>query len=340
MSSPSRGLELRVGILIAVALVVLGGFVFILGNFSLGKGYELYVDFDFSGNLQAGAPVKVSGIKVGKVEDVMFMGGQMDPEVNRRVQVRAKLWLQERAADAVRANAKFYVSTAGVLGEQYVEIAPGSWAKPALGPDKKVVGENPPRTDLIISQLYEFLSSTTSILNDDKDLLKNLLKNSSEAVATLDQLLVDNRAELGKLIVSSAKLAEEASGLISDVRKGLGDPHVIGRGLAHADATLASAERAVDELTPRAAKLLDEGQRVAGLLTEQRVERVLATADAATTVLGKAKSLVGNVDGMVTDLRAGKGTAGALLVRDELYADIKEMVRDLKRNPWKFLWKE
>jgi phospholipid/cholesterol/gamma-HCH transport system substrate-binding protein len=340
MTSKTRALELRVGILIAVALVVLGGFIFVLGNFSLGKGYELAVDFDFSGNLQPGAPVKVSGIKVGKVEDVIFMGGQLDPDVNRRVQVRAKLWLQERASDAVRENAKFYVSTAGVLGEQYVEIAPGSWDRPALGPDKKVVGENPPRTDLIISQLYEFLSSTTAILNDDKDLLRNLLKNSSEAVATLDQLLVDNRAQLSKLIVSSAQLADEASGLISDVRKGLGDPHVIGRSLGHAEQTLAGAERAMNELTPRAAHLLDEGTRVTGLITQERVERILAAADSATGLITKAKALVTNVDGMVTDLRAGKGTAGALLVRDELYADIKEMVRDLKRNPWKFLWKE
>ena len=43
---------------------------------------------------------------------------------------------------------------------------------------------------------------------------------------------------------------------------------------------------------------------------------------------------------MVTDLRAGKGTAGALLARDELYSDLRELIRDLKRNPWKFFWKE
>jgi phospholipid/cholesterol/gamma-HCH transport system substrate-binding protein len=43
---------------------------------------------------------------------------------------------------------------------------------------------------------------------------------------------------------------------------------------------------------------------------------------------------------MVTDLRKGKGTAGALLVREEVYADLREMIRDLKRNPWKFFWKE
>ena len=38
--------------------------------------------------------------------------------------------------------------------------------------------------------------------------------------------------------------------------------------------------------------------------------------------------------------RKGKGTAGALLVDQQIYDDLKELVRDLKRNPWKFFWKE
>jgi len=42
----------------------------------------------------------------------------------------------------------------------------------------------------------------------------------------------------------------------------------------------------------------------------------------------------------MADLRKGKGTAGALLVDEQIYDDLKELVRDLKRNPWKFFWKE
>ena len=55
---------------------------------------------------------------------------------------------------------------------------------------------------------------------------------------------------------------------------------------------------------------------------------------------GKAGGLIDNVNGMVTDLRAGKGTAGSLLAKDDIYADLREMIRDLKRNPWKLFWKE
>ena len=76
------------------------------------------------------------------------------------------------------------------------------------------------------------------------------------------------------------------------------------------------------------------------MVTEERVDRALAVADKAVTVANKAGGLIDNVNGMVTDLRAGKGTAGALIAKEEVYADLREMLRDLKRNPWKFFWKE
>jgi phospholipid/cholesterol/gamma-HCH transport system substrate-binding protein len=66
----------------------------------------------------------------------------------------------------------------------------------------------------------------------------------------------------------------------------------------------------------------------------------MKVADDAVSLTGKAGKLIDNVDGMVTDVRQGKGTAGALLVKQEIYADLREMIRDLKRNPWKFFWKE
>src|SRR5262249_9504874 len=151
-----RSLELRVGLLIVVAAVILGGFLVVLGNFALGKGYELRVDFDFSGNLQPGAPVKVSGIKVGKVEDVQFLGGASDARPGRQVRGRVVAWVEDRVKPAIRENAEFFVNTAGVLGEQYLEIAPGTWDHPVLGEDRIVVGVNPPRTDLIVARLYDF----------------------------------------------------------------------------------------------------------------------------------------------------------------------------------------
>lgn len=336
-----RGTEFKVGLLILVGLVVFAGFIFLLGNFSFRSGYTLHVDYDFSGNIQPGAPVKVSGIKVGKVEEVAFLAGKVDPATGRRVQVRLDVWVEDRIRDAVRQDAEFFINTSGVLGEQYLEIVPGDdYARPPLGEGATVRGVDPPRTDLIIARLYVVLDSLSSVLTDERDFIRNLLVNGAGVVGELNTLLAENRAELGALIASGGDLAGQAAITLGKVNQGLDDPAVIGRAVRHADAVLVSANAALTDLNPPARSLLGELTRVARSITDERIERTIRVADGAVGATGKATRLIENVDGMVGDLRKGKGTAGALLVREEVYADLREMIRDLKRNPWKFFWKE
>jgi phospholipid/cholesterol/gamma-HCH transport system substrate-binding protein len=336
-----RGLEFKVGLLILAAAVILVGFVFVLGNLSLRSGFTVYVDYQFSGNLQEGAPVKVAGIKVGKVEAVRFLGGRLDEATGRRVQVRVEAWIEDRARDAIRQDAEIFINTAGVLGEQYLEIVPGDdFDRGPIERGAILRGNDPPRTDLVVSRLYEVLDNLSQVLRDDKDVIRDLLKNSASAVAEVNTLLVENRAQLGSLIASTGELASQAGATLDKVNQGLGDPAVIRRTLEHADGLLVAAQGAINQVTPPAVALLDDARRVTGVVTEARVDAALGAVDKAASAAAKAGGLIDNVDGMVTDLRKGKGTAGALLVKEDVYADVRELIRDLKRNPWKFFWKE
>lgn len=340
-----RGLEWKVGLLIVVSTAILVGFVFVLGNFSLRSGFTVYVDFDYIGSLQAGAPVKVSGIKVGKVEDVAFRGGAIDPAIGQRVQVRVTAWIEDRARDSIRGDAEFFINTAGVLGEQYLEVVPGSdWNLPAIAAgtvvhdDRRV--HDPPRTDLVVARLYEVLEGVSGVLRDERQSIKTLLANGASAVAEINTLLVDNRAQLGALIGAGSDLAREARVTLTKVNSGLGDGRPVAGLVAAATQTLTTANATLTSLTPPATALLADATRVTGIITEQRVDRAIAAADKAAAAAGQAGGLIDNVHGLVSDLRAGKGTAGALLARDDLYSDLRELIRDLKRNPWKLFWKE
>src|SRR5256885_6309557 len=210
-----RGLEFKVGLLILISTAILVAFIFVLGNFSLHSGFTIYVDYDYVGSLQPGAPVKVSGIKVGKVQDVEFFGGKQDPRLQQRVQVRVTAWIEDRVRDSVRQDAEFFINTAGVLGEQYLEIVPGhDWDHPAITADAVIHGpprvHDPPRTDLVVARLYEVLDGVSSVLHADRDAIKHLLSNGANAVAEINKLLVERRAELGELIGNTAEVAKEA----------------------------------------------------------------------------------------------------------------------------------
>jgi phospholipid/cholesterol/gamma-HCH transport system substrate-binding protein len=336
-----RSLEVKVGLLLVVAIAILIGFVIVLGNFSLSSGFNLFVDYDYVGSLQPGAPIKVSGIKVGKIDEVSFWGGRIDDKIGRRVQVRVKAWIEERARESIRADAEYFINTAGVLGEQYLEIVPGrDYARPAVAENAVVRGADPPRTDLVVSRLYEVLDGLSAVLRDDKDVIRDLLKNSASAVGEVNQILVTHREQVGELISATADLAEEATRTLGKVNTGLGDGEGLRGVVRNADATLTSARTTFTTLTPLAATFLGDAARVAHSLSEERMDRAIVAVEKAAAAAGAAGGLIANVDGLVTDLRAGKGTAGALLVREDVYADLREMIRDLKRNPWKFFWKE
>ncbi len=340
MSARERGLQLRVGALIAAALALLTTFVFLLGSFSLAKGQRLAVDFDFSGSLQPGAPVKISGIKVGKVEAVDFWGGKLDPQANRRVQVRATVWIEDRAKDAIRSDAEFFVNTAGVLGEQYLEIAPGDYQKPTLDFALPVRGVDPPRTDLIVSRLYELLDSITSLLRDDKDVIRDFLKSGASMVRTLDQLLKENHDEIAHLLVNVDKLSAEGADLVKSIRGGVGDAAQLRRTLENIEAISGDVRREIDPLIAKTRKTLDSIDTAASTIGPEEKKKIARALDELVTVGDKVQGLTTDAQALVGDIKKGKGTAGALLVDQQIYDDLKELVRDLKRNPWKFFWKE
>jgi phospholipid/cholesterol/gamma-HCH transport system substrate-binding protein len=335
-----RGVEFKVGLLIVSAVLLFVGFIFVLGNFSFGAGYTLFVDYDFSGNVQPGAPVKVAGIKVGRVENVAFLGGEVDKATGRRVQVRVELWVEQRVKNTLRQDAEFFINTAGVLGEQYVEIVPGrDWDAPPLPAKSIIVGVNPPRTDLLVSRLYEVLDALSVVLRRDKDKISTLITKGANAVDEVNTLLVENRPQIGQLIIAVTGLAGEAKTTLSKVNAGVSPP-VIARILENTDDLLVTADRTLTSVTPPAQALLTDATRVTQLITEGRLDTAVVAVDRIGTTAQKAGGLIDSTNGIVGDLRAGKGSVGALLTKNDLYADIREMVRDLRRNPWKLFWKE
>jgi phospholipid/cholesterol/gamma-HCH transport system substrate-binding protein len=335
-----RGVEFKVGLLIVSAVLLFVGFVFVLGNFSFGAGYTLFVDYDFSGNVQPGAPVKVAGIKVGRVENVAFLGGEVDEATGRRVQVRVELWVEQRVKNTLRQDAEFFINTAGVLGEQYVEIVPGrDWDAPPLPAKSIIVGVNPPRTDLLVSRLYEVLDALSVVLRRDKDKISMLITKGANAVDEVNTLLVENRPQIGQLIVAVTGLAGEAKTTLAKVNAGVSPP-VIARILENTDDLLVTADKTLTAVAPPAQALLTDATRVTQMITEGRLDTAVTAVDRIGTTAQKAGGLIDSTNGIVGDLRAGKGSVGALLTKDDLYADIREMVRDLRRNPWKLFWKE
>lgn len=111
-------IDLGVGIFVAIgvaALLFLALKVGNLGGEKIRDPYTLEAYFDNIGGLKVRAPVKVSGVLVGRVAEIRY-----DPE---RYQARVSLNIDGRYQFPKDTFAT--INTSGLLGEQYLGLEPG-----------------------------------------------------------------------------------------------------------------------------------------------------------------------------------------------------------------------
>ncbi len=128
-----RRLEIKVGALLLVAIVGVLGLLYLMGELSFRRGAEVFVDFSHTGNVVKGAPVKVGGVEVGRVDEVALLADRRDAE-GRPLPVQLRLTISEEVLAALHDDARVTVSSVGPLGEPYLELSTGRAGRPALAP--------------------------------------------------------------------------------------------------------------------------------------------------------------------------------------------------------------
>ncbi len=336
-----RSIEVKVGILILVSVGILAGFMLIMGGLSFEKTYTVYVDFDNPGGMQTGAPVRVAGVRVGKVEDLSFMGGAVDPKTNRRTLVRAKLAIEKKVQKAIHEDADFYITTQGVLGEQFLAIDPGSPQRPVLAENAIVKGIDPPRLDLFLAKAYELLDVTMNGIRNNRELLGDIATNTAGLLKNLNGVLTDNRERINRTLANLEALSAEANQLTHDARTRYVDNPKIMRTIDNIDRISTELARDSGPLLKDAREAMANVNRVTATVgSPEEQAKLKKTLEEVSQLATRANAAAADAQSIVSHIKKGQGTVGALVMDEAIYDDVQEMVRDLKHNPWKFLWRE
>ncbi|MBX3251886.1 MAG: MCE family protein [Myxococcales bacterium] len=332
-------IEVRVGLLVLAALVLLGGFIFILGGYELGKQYELFVDFDNPGNLKPGAPVTVAGIQVGRVGDLEYRGGRLDERTGRRPLVRARVRIDENVRDTIHEDALFYIASQSILGESMISISPGDPERPALEPGAIVQGIDPPRLDLAFAMAFELLEGLTRTLRDNREELVGALRSAANLIRQLDALLEQNDGRIDRMLANLERATEQTNEVLEGASGIVNGPRTE-RTLRNVDRTLAAVAADIEPLMRDFRSAAERGNEALGAVgPEQRqqiqdaIRRTARLTEEANATLADARAIVGHI-------RQGRGTIGSFVMDEAIYDDVQEMLRDLKHNPWKLFWRE
>ena len=83
---------------------------------------------------------------------------------------------------------------------------------------------------------------------------------------------------------------------------------------------------------------LNRASKVVG--GEEEQAKLKKTIDEVAQLASRANATAADAQTIVQHIKKGNGTVGALVMDEAIYDDVQEMVRDLKHNPWKSLWRE
>ena len=113
-----KPLELWVGLFMAAGLLALAMLAFKVGNLATADvldAYTVKARFDNIGSLKVRAPVKSSGVVVGRVDDIQFDGKKFVARVTMNLDKRYEF----------PKDTSVSILTSGLLGEQYIGLDAG-----------------------------------------------------------------------------------------------------------------------------------------------------------------------------------------------------------------------
>ena len=291
--------QLRVGVTVIFASITLAVLVFLMtgssGFFTKKIFIKTYVD-NASG-LRPGAPVRLQGVDIGNVTGIRVVPGKEPYPVEVMMKITTKY------QDAVHKDSIIQLSTAGVLGETFVDIDSTQAKGPSVeNGDTLAMRPQPDIQDVV-------RASQGTLQNMDV-----LLRRVDRIVSFVES----GQGSIGKLIYDPSlykqlnATVKEFQGIVNNINSGKGS---IGK-LINDDELYNRATASVDKLNS-IMNQIDTGQGTVGKLIKDP-----ALYNNANQTIAKANKLM-------DDINAGHGTIGMLAKDEQFRAKLSDTVTKL-----------
>jgi phospholipid/cholesterol/gamma-HCH transport system substrate-binding protein len=287
--------QLRVGILVIVALTIFGvGIFFISGQIGFfTRQYTIKAYLPSASDLREGAQVRLAGIVVGNVSKI-----QISPYTDPQRAVELILKVARKYQNDIRADSVGTVETVGLLGDSYVDITRGSPGQEMIANGGSI--KTAQRVDI------------TAVVRNTNDVITNLRVLS----AKLDEITAQvqsGRGSMGELIYDQAlynkmnATAGTLQTLVDRVDRGEGS---LGK-LMTDDTLYTRSVATLDRLN----QVLDQVQHGNGTLAK-------FISDPA--VYNNLDRLMTDASTLIDNINQGHGSLGKLAKDEQLYNRMNE----------------
>lgn len=350
-------LEFRIGFFVLLGVAALFIFIISQGQIARTKGYEIKVAFNYVGGVEVGSPVRVSGVRVGEVKNVSILY-EVAPKVVLTLKLKQDIKISRYSQVTIR--------TLGIIGEKYVEITP-SPEKEFLGRGDMIEGVDPfplerfgNMAEDIVRNLNRVLVDVGKILGagDTQKNLGNILANTNQTVLKasafmekvteltvsinktnqeLKETVMASRPKIETMLSRIENLAEASQAMVVTAKNKLEDFGETGEEFKK---TAVEIRTFFEDLENKGlvARIMQEEELLDNIkqeiaLLQTATKQFQASAD-------KFGALSDNLDSVVTQVKAGRGTVGKLLTSDEIYQEVLGFIKDIRLHPWRLFMRK
>ncbi len=309
----TAAMELAIGATIIAGIIILIIMLMAWGNTSsiLARHYRVIVNMPNVGGLKEGAPVKMGGFQIGRVASIQIRPGGTDMEL--------VLDIDENRLLPAGSTAK--VSTAGLIGDAYLEIMPGQSAEmvkrsTTIADAQRLASVPSGDISEVLAKVNAFGDQITVLTNNLNDIvgdaqfrqnLKSLANNLDNVTYQTNLILQRGQSVIDNIDTASQNVAKLTDVLRESVVKVTGDVEKI------TDAALSIAEEVktnlgdVKEVVDGAKKAMQGVNDIVAKAGDSMatVQETLTTAkDGVKTIVDSASDSMHKVNEAVATAKA------------------------------------
>jgi phospholipid/cholesterol/gamma-HCH transport system substrate-binding protein len=315
------GRQVRVGLLVLVALAIFMVTVFTLGQqehlWERKVAYEIH--FARAGGLAVGAGVSLAGVPVGSVTGMSFPADPSVPYIDVGISVTGDV------AARIRENTVATIRTYGVLGDRYIELTTDSTEAPPIAPGGLIPSIDPIDYEAVLGQSGDIVTNIVEVTASLKSVLGSIERGEGLLGAMVrnrelgESTLVDFQKTMANLQTTTRSLND----ILERVDRGEGLLGRLTRKTKEGDALIADIEhsaQALDQLTTRFSK------------GHGAVPRLMEDEEYGRQLTDNLQRITTDLAQVTDKLQRGEGTLGKLVNDPALYHDTRSLVARLRGN--------
>lgn len=340
--------EFKAGLFIVVSTALIASLILVMGKEHqiFARQSSFYAHFSDVKGLASGAPVRLGGIAIGRVDEVGFSHDAEDSEVH------VTLLINNSFLDRVKTDSVATIDTQGLLGDRFISLSSGN-SQARLAPGGTIQSATVADLDRVLIRAQQAVENTAQITEQinaaliglSPDTFKNIASASQSIARISDAVrsekgfihrLIYSEKEGAELIRSLATTSSDVSNLIREVQTGTGILHALfysETGTTTANQILTTL-RDISAASKGFSAMAGTAETQHGVLHDLLYTPVEpgAVARRIEEVLSSLAAVATNLQTTSNALAYGSGSLGAFIIDPTLYDNLIEVTDGAKRS--------